>query len=110
MTSKSHLLCQSSNLTVQSSYLTEEGKFYFLPDNGTETDEQIWERKQKARKKILGNDASSENDTIIFQTKTSRRIPEDDEQSNQNIPQDTSNQNIPQDTRHHQDQDPVLRN
>ena len=41
---------------IQCSNVAEEEQFYFLPDDDIETEEQIWERKQRARKKILGND------------------------------------------------------
>ena len=66
---------------IQSSDVAEEEQFYFLPDDDIETEEQIWERKQRARKKILGNDTtptpgdeSNDNETpcetatTIFQT------------------------------------------
>ena len=42
---------------IQSSNVAEEEQ-YFLPDDETETEEHIWERKQRARKKILGKDTT----------------------------------------------------
>ena len=39
-------------VNVQSSDIHEEHQFYFLPEDDSETDENIWERKQRARKKI----------------------------------------------------------
>ena len=41
---------------IQSSNVAEEEQFYFLPEDDIETEEQIWERKQRARKKIQEND------------------------------------------------------
>ena len=100
---------------IQSSNVAEEEQFYFLPDDDIETEEQIWERKQRARKKILKNDTpqtpeeetndattQSEETTIVFQTEISRRTenPEEKERT------------LPRDMRHQQDQDQdkVLRN
>ena len=93
---------------IQSSNVAEEEQFYFLPDDDIETEEQIWERKQRARKKILKNDTpqtpeeetndattQSEETTIVFQTEISRRTenPEEKERT------------LPRDMRHQQDQE-----
>ena len=39
-------------VNIQSSDIHEEDQFYFLPEDDSETEEDIWERKQRARKKI----------------------------------------------------------
>ena len=39
-------------VNIQSSDIHEEYQFYFLPEDGSETEEDNWERKQRARKKI----------------------------------------------------------
>ena len=39
-------------VNIQSSDIHEEDKFYFLPADDTETEEDIWERQQNARKNI----------------------------------------------------------
>ena len=38
-------------VNIQSSDIHEEDQFYFLPGDDSETDEDIWERKQRARKR-----------------------------------------------------------
>ena len=70
---------------IQSSNVAEEEQFYFHPDDEIETEEQIWERKQRARKKLLKNDTlqtpgeetndnaiQSETTTVTFQTEITR--------------------------------------
>ena len=39
-------------VNIQSSDVAEEEQFFFMPHDDTETEEQIWERKLRARKKI----------------------------------------------------------
>ena len=39
-------------VNIQSSDIQEEDQFYFLPEDDSETKEDIWERKQKATKNI----------------------------------------------------------
>ena len=39
-------------VNIQSSDIHEEDQFYFLPEDNSETEEDIWERKRRARKKI----------------------------------------------------------
>ena len=98
---------------IQSSNVAEEEQFYFLPDDDIETEEQIWERKQRARKKILGNDTpptpgeeannetvQTEDATVIFQTEITRHNKTTEDKEN----------TFPTDMRHQQDQDSVLRN
>ena len=87
--------------------------FYFLPEDDIETEEQIWERKQRARKKIRENDTPQtpgeeinnntthpEETTVVFQTEKTRRTqnPEENERP------------LPRDMRHQQDRDNVLLN
>ena len=77
---------------IQSSNVAEEEQFYFLPEDDIETEEQIWERKQRSRKKILENDSPQtpgaainnetthpEEITIIFQTEITRRTENTEE-------------------------------
>ena len=98
---------------IQSSNVAEEEQFYFLPEDEIETEEQIWERKQRARKKIRENDTPQtpgeeinnntthpEKTTVVFQTEITRRTqnPEENERP------------LHRDMRHQQDRDNVLRN
>ena len=98
---------------IQSSNVAEEEQFYFLPEDDIETEEQIWERKQRARKKIQKNNTPQtpgeeinnntthpEETTVVFQTEITRRTqnPEENERP------------LPRDMRHQQDRDNVLRN
>ena len=97
---------------IQSSNVAEEEQFYFLPEDDIETEEQIWERKQRALKKIQENDTPQrpeeinnntthpEKTTVVFQTEITRRSqnPEENERP------------LPRDMRHQQDRDNVLRN
>ena len=98
---------------IQSSNVAEEEQFYFLTEDDIETEEQVWERKQRARKKIQENDTPQtpgeeisnntthpEATTVVFQTEISRRTqnPEENERP------------LPRDMRHQQDRDNVLRN
>ena len=98
---------------IQSSNVAEEEQFYFLPEDDIETEEQIWERKQRARKNILENGppetpgAAINNETthpegitVIFQTEITRRTENTEEKE----------RTLPSDMRHQQDQDNVLRN
>ena len=98
---------------IQSSNVAEEEQFYFLPEDDIETEEQIWERKQRARKKIQENDTTqtpgeetnnntthAEKATVVFQTEISRRTQNSEE----------NEKPLPRDMRHQQDRDKVLRN
>ena len=98
---------------IQSSNVAEEEQLYFLPEDDIETLEQIWERKQRARKKIQengtpqtpreqinNNTTHPEETTVVFQTEITRRTqnPEENERP------------LPSNMRHQQDRDIVLRN
>ena len=97
---------------IQSSNVAEEEQFYFLPEDDIETEEQIWERKQRARKKIQENDITqtpgeetnntthAEEATVLFQTEITRRTQNSEE----------NEKPLPRDMRHQQDRDKVLRN
>ena len=98
---------------IQSSNVAEEEQFYFLPEDDIETEEQIWERKQRARKKIQENDTPQtsgeeinnntthpEETTVVFQTEITKRTQNSEE----------NERTLPRDMRHQQDQDNVLRN
>ena len=97
---------------IQSSKVAEEEQFYFLPEDDIETEEQIWERKQRSRKKIQKNDTPQtpgeatnnettqpEDTTVIFQTEITRRTETTEDQE----------RTLPSNMRHQQDQDHVLR-
>ena len=97
---------------IQSSNVAEGEQFYFLPEDDIETEEQIWERKQRARKKMLENDTpptpgeatnnettQPEDTTVIFQTEITRRTETTEDQE----------RTLPSNMRHQQDQDNVLR-
>ena len=77
---------------IQSSNVAEEEQFYFLPEDDIETEEQIWERKQRARKTMLENDTPQtpgeeinnntthpEETTVIFQTEITRHTQNTEE-------------------------------
>ena len=99
---------------IQSSNVAEEEQFSFLPEDDIETEEQIWERKQRARKKIQeendttqtpgeetkNNTTHAEETTVVFQTEITRRTPNSEE----------NEKPLPRDMRHQQDRDNVLRN
>ena len=98
---------------IQSSNVAEEEQFYFLPEDDIETEEQIWERKQRARKKILENETpgtpekeinnnttQQETTTVIFQTEKTRRTENTEEKEG----------TLPHDRQHQQDQDNDFRN
>ena len=97
---------------IHSSNVAEEEQFYFLPEDDIETEEQIWERKQRARKKIQENNTPQtpeeinnntthpEETTVVFQTEITRRTQNTEE----------NERPLPRDMRHQQDKDNVLRN
>ena len=98
---------------IQSSNVAEEEQFYFLPEDDIGTEEHIWERKQRARKKIQENDTTqtpgeetnnntthAEEATVVFQTEKTRRTQNSEE----------NEKPLPRDMRHQQDRDKVLRN
>ena len=55
-------------VNIQSSDVAEEEQFFFMPDDDTETEEQIWERKLRARKKF-----TSEVDPPPITSETQKR-------------------------------------
>ena len=60
----------------QSSDVAEEEQFFFMPDDDTETEEQVWERKLRARKKIHddNNDKPHTEDTTIETTPSDEEV------------------------------------
>ena len=102
-------------VNIQSSDVAEEEQFFFMPDDDTETEEQIWERKLRARKKITEDNnnkphpedtntetAPSDKEVTIFQTEVI---------VTQTLPENNNGHNGPMKTmRQQQDQDNVLRN
>ena len=103
-------------VNIQSSDIHEEDQFYFLPEDDSETEEDIWERKQRARKKIY-NPQEQPTDT---QTDTTEPNPQTEnlplvcnsiQDPEQKQRRQLYNENsFPRSLRPHQDQDPVLRN
>ena len=101
-------------MNIQSSDIHEEDQFYFLPEDDTET-EDIWERKQRARKKIYSPE-QHQTDPQAATTETNSQtenLPlvcnniQDPEQKQRR--QLHNEMNFPGSLRPHQDQDPVLR-
>ena len=84
-------------VNIQSSDVPEEEQFFFMPDDDTETEEQIWERKLRARKKIHDDNNNkphsddtntetepSDEEVTIFQAKVhvTRTLPETNSEHN----------------------------
>ena len=58
-------------VNIKSSDIHEEDQFYFLSEDDSETEEEIWERKQRARKKLYSHPKQQpypQNDTPDSQT------------------------------------------
>ena len=103
-------------VNIQSSDIHEEDQFYFLPEDDSETEEDIWERKQQARKQIYSpykksTDPMNETDQTISQPENlplvCNNIQDPEQEQRRLLHNDTS---FPRSLRPHQDQDPVLRN
>ena len=103
-------------VNIQSSDIHEEDQFYFLPEDDSETEEDIWERKQRARKKIY-NPQEQPTDSQIDTTEPSSQtenlplvcnnIQDPEQERRRQLHNET---NFPRSLRPHQDPDPVLRN
>ena len=52
---------------IQSSDVTEEEQFYFLPGDKIKSEEQIWKPKRRSCKKILGRETTSDIGVVILQ-------------------------------------------
>ena len=102
-------------VNIQSSGVAEEEQFSFMPDDDTETEEQIWERKLRARKKftsevdpppqtneITTETTDSDQEVTIFQTEVLVTQTTSETNSEDEGPLKTM--------RHQQDKDNVLRN
>ena len=99
-------------VNIQSSDIHEEDQFFFLPEDDSETEKDIWERKQRARKKIYSpqdhqidspaatkeTNSQTENLPLVC---NNMQDPEQDQR--QQLHSDTS---FPRSLRPHQDQDP----
>ena len=102
-------------VNIQSSDVAEEEQFFFMPDDDTETEEQIWERKLRARKKI-----ADDNNKEPGPNETNPKTPNNDQEVTifqteilvtQGPPKATDEHDGPSKTmRQQQDQDNVLRN
>ena len=103
-------------VNIQSSDIHEEDQFYFLPEEDSETEEDIWERKQRTRKKIYTpqehqtdspaatNETNSQTENLPL---VCNNIQDPEQEQRRQFHSDTS---FPRSLRQHQDQDPVLRN
>ena len=103
-------------VNIQSSDIHEEAQFYFLPEDDSETEEDIWERKQRARKKIYSpqeqqtdppaatNETNSQTENLPL---VCNNIQDPEQEQRRQLHSDTS---FPRSLRPHQDEDPVLRN
>ena len=103
-------------MNIQSSDIHEEDQVYFLPEDDSETEEDIWERKQRARKKIYSpqdhqTDPPIATDETNSQTEilslVCNNIQDPEQIQRRQLHNETS---FPRSLRPHQDQDPVLRN
>ena len=88
----------------------------FLPEDDTETEEDIWEREQQARKQLYtpheqNSDPKSETAQTIAQPENlplvCNNIQDPEQEQRRQLHNDTS---FPRSLRPYQDQDPVLRN
>ena len=103
-------------VNIQSSDIHEEDQFYFSPEDDSETEEDVWERKQRARNKIYSpqehqtessaatNETNSQTENLPLVCKN---IQDPEQEQKRQLHSDTS---FPRSLRPHQDQDPVLRN
>ena len=102
-------------VNIQSSDVAEEERFFFMPDDDTETEEQIWERKLRALKKFTPEvdpphptskttteTTGSDQEVTIFQTEVLVTQTTCETNSEDESPVKT--------VRHQQDKDNVLRN
>ena len=103
-------------VNIQSSDIQEEDQFYFLQEDDSETEDDIWERKQRGRRKIYNpqeqqtdpqtdtneTDSQPENLPLVC-----NNIQDPEQEQKRQLPHDI---NFPRSLRPHQDQDPVLRN
>ena len=102
-------------VNIQSSDVAEEEQFFFMPDDDTETEEQIWERKLRARKKftcevdpppqtneMTTETTDSDQEVTIFQTEVLVTQTTSETNSEDEGPLKTM--------RHQQDKHNVLRN
>ena len=103
-------------VNIQSSDIHEEDQFYFLPEDDSETEEDICERKQRARKKKIYSPQEHQTDSPTATNETNSQtenLPlvcnyiQDPEQKQSR--QLHNEANFPRSLRPHQDQDPVLR-
>ena len=105
-----------NQVNIQSSDIHEEDQFYFLPEDDSQTEEDIWERKQRARKKIYSpqehqTDSQAATNETNSQTENlplvCNNIQDPEQKQRRQLHNET---NFPRSLRPHQDQDPVVRN
>ena len=103
-------------VNIQSADIHEEDQFYFLPKDNFDTEKDIWERKQRTRKKIY-NPQEQQTDPQTDTNKTNSQtenlplvcnnIQDPEQEQRRQLHHDI---NFPRSLRPHPDQDPVLRN
>ena len=103
-------------MNIQSSDIHEEDQFYFLPEDDSETEQDIWQQKQRTRKKIYGpQEHQTDSQTATTETNSQteilplvcNNIQDPELQQRRPLHNET---NFPRSLRPHQNQDPVLRN
>ena len=103
-------------VNIQSSDIHEEDQFYFLPEDDSETEEDIWEQKQRACKEIYSpqehqTDPQANKTGTNSQTESLPKVCNNIQDLEQKQRRQLHNEiNSPLTLRPHQDQDPVLRN
>ena len=103
-------------VNIQSSDIHEEDQVYFLPEDDSETEEDSWGRKQRARKKIYSpqehqTDSPAATNKLNPQTENLPLVCNSIQDPEQKRMRQLHNEtNFPRSLRPHQDQDPVLRN
>ena len=110
------ILTTPIQVKIQSSDIHEEDQFYFLPEDDSETKKDIWERKQRTRKKIYSpqehqTDSRTATNETNSQTENLPLVCNDIQDPEQKQRRQLHNEaNFPRSLRPHQYQDPVLRN
>ena len=100
-------------VNIQSSDIHEEDQFYFLSEDDSETEEDIWERKQQARKKISSpqehqtDSPAATNSQTVNLPLVCNNIQDPEQKQRRHLHNEA---NFTRSLRPHQDQDPVLRN
>ena len=102
-------------MNIQSSDIHEEDQFYFLQEDDSETEEDVWEGKKRARKKKYSpqehqTDSQATTNETNSQTENLPLVCNNIQDSEQKQRRQLHNEtNFPRRLSPHQDQDPVLR-